>query len=137
MQDTSISSNTDNISSNTSSNNTNAQNIATNSTNLNTNTNSINSNTGNINTNLGLININIDKLNDMEIGLAQSMAMAALVEPQYGQSNFSIATGNYYGTNAIAYGFSHHDSENDIVFRLIGSRSGNVSSSAGSIGWGF
>jgi autotransporter adhesin len=41
------------------------------------------------------------------------------------------------GTNAIAYGFSHHDSENDIVFRLIGSRSGNVSSSAGSIGWGF
>ena len=73
----------------------------------------------------------------METGLAQSMAMSALVQPQYGKSNFSIATGNYNGTNAIAYGFSHHDSDQDITYRLLGSQSNNISSSAASIGWDF
>jgi autotransporter adhesin len=73
----------------------------------------------------------------METGLAQSMAMGALVQPQYGKSNFSVATGNYNGTNAIAYGLSHHDADNDITYRLLGSQSGNVSSSAASVGWSF
>jgi autotransporter adhesin len=73
----------------------------------------------------------------MEIGLAQSMAMSALVAPSYGKTNFSIATGNYNGTNAIAYGLSHHDEKNNIVYRLIGSRAANISSSAASVGWSF
>jgi hypothetical protein len=96
-----------------------------------------NSNATNINTNLGLINININKITNMETGLAQSMAMSALVQPQYGKSNFSIATGNYNGTSAIAYGFSHHESDQDITYRLLGAKSNNISSSAASIGWDF
>jgi autotransporter adhesin len=91
--------------------------------------------TNSINTNLGLININ--KISDIETGLAQSMAMSALVQPQYGKSNFSIATGNYNGTSAIAYGFYHHDSNQDITYRLLGSQSGNISSSAASVDWSF
>jgi hypothetical protein len=149
--DTATNSNTTNISTNTNS-------IATNNTNINAiqskntsqdsaitsntvaaaaNTNLINSNTDNINTNLGLININIDKITNIETGLAQSMAMGALSTPSFGKSNFSIATGNYNGTHAVAYGFSHHDSEQDIIYRLLGSQSGNISSSAASIGWSF
>jgi hypothetical protein len=149
--DTATNSNATNITTNTNS-------IATNNTNISTlqskntsqdstitsntiaataNTNHINSNTDNINTNHGLINININKITNMETGLAQSMAMSALVQPQYGKSNFSIATGNYNGTSAIAYGFSHHDSDQDITYRLLGSQSNNISSSAASIGWGF
>lgn len=127
---TNISSNATNISNNNSSISENTDNVASNTT-------SINVNTDNINANLGLIKININKISNLETGMAQSMAMAALVEPQYGQSNFSIATGNYNGTHAIAYGLSHHDSDNNIVFRLLGSHSNNISSSAASIGWGF
>ena len=104
---------------------------------ISSNLNSINSNTGNIQTNQGLININIDKIINIETGLAQAFAMASLSEPQHGKSNFSIATGNYNGTNAVAYGFAHHDDDNNIMYRLIGSQSGNVSSSAASIGWSF
>jgi autotransporter adhesin len=63
--------------------------------------------------------------------------MASLSEPRNGQSNFSIATGNYNGTNALAYGFAHHDKDNGIIYRLIGSKSDNNSSSAASIGWSF
>jgi hypothetical protein len=150
-QDSSITSNSSNVSSNTSIITTNTANISTNQSNISSNTNSISTNqtsisnnssnitnnTNSIQTNQSLININIDKISDMETGLAQSMAMGALVQPQYGKSNFSIATGNYNGTNAIAYGFSHHDSDQDITYRLLGSQSNNISSSAASIGWGF
>jgi hypothetical protein len=164
-QDTSISSNTTNITSNTNSISANSTSISTNASNIVTieskntsqdssitsnsgnitnNTNSINTNKSSISdhansiqTNQGLININIDKIIDIETGLAQSMAMSALVQPQYGKSNFSVATGNYNGTNAVAYGFSHHDADNDTTYRLLGSQSGNVSSSAVSVGWSF
>jgi hypothetical protein len=143
-QDSSITSNSSNVSSNTSIITTNTANISTNQSNISSNTNSISNNSSNITNNTnsiqsnqGLININIDKISEMETGLAQSMAMGALVQPQYGKSNFSIATGNYNGTNAIAYGFSHHDSDQDITYRLLGSQSNNISSSAASIGWGF
>jgi hypothetical protein len=116
---------------------TNAANINNNTNSVTSNTTSINSHTNSINANIGLIGINIDKISDMETGLAQSMAMSALVQPPYGKSNFSIAAGNYNGTSAIAYGFSHHDSDQDITYRLLGSQSNNISSSAASIGWGF
>jgi len=63
--------------------------------------------------------------------------MGALSAPSFGKSNFSIATGNYNGTHAVAYGFSHHDSKQDVIIRLLGSQSGGVSSSAASVGWSF
>jgi len=144
LNTTSISSNSADITSNSNSigsiqtTNTAQDNVITGNTNsINNNNASITSNTDNIQTNLGLININIDKISDIETGLAQSMAMGALAMPSNGKSNFSIATGNYNGTNAIAYGFFHHDSEQDITYRLLGSQSGSVSSSAASIGWSF
>ena len=46
--------------------------------------------TNSINANLGLININ--KISDMETGLAQFMAMFALVQPQYGNISSSTAS---------------------------------------------
>ncbi|MBL6985410.1 MAG: YadA-like family protein, partial [Candidatus Thioglobus sp.] len=101
------------------------------------NTTAISANTTLINTNASAINVNINAIQELETGVAQSMAMGALSTPSFGKSNFSIATGNYNGTHAIAYGFSHHDSKQDIVFRLLGSQSGNISSSAASVGWSF
>jgi translation elongation factor P/translation initiation factor 5A len=97
----------------------------------------ISSNTSLANANTTAINININAIQELETGLAQSMAMGALSNPRFGKSNFSVATGSYNGTHAVAYGFSHHDSEQDITYRLLGSQSGNVSSSAASIGWSF
>ena len=123
---------------------TNTNCIATNNTNISASQSknisqdgAITSNTGaaSANTNLGLNNIN--KITNMETGLAQFMAMPALVQPQYGKSNFYIATGNYNDTSVIAYGFSHHDSDQDTTYRLLGSQSGNISNSAASIGWRF
>jgi translation elongation factor P/translation initiation factor 5A len=99
--------------------------------------NLVNTNMNSVQKNLGLINTNIDNISNLETGMAQSMAMSALSSPGFGRSNFSIATGNYNGTNAIAYGLSHHDNSNNVMYRLIGSQSGSVSSSAASIGWGF
>jgi autotransporter adhesin len=90
-----------------------------------------------ISANTTAINININAIQELTTGLAQSMAMSALSAPSFGKSNFSIATGNYNGTHAVAYGFSHHDGEQDIIYRLLGSQSGNISSSAASIGWSF
>jgi len=116
---------------------TNTSNISSNTNSINSNTSNISNNTDSIQTNLGLININIDKIKDIETGLTQSFAMAALSEPRNGKSNFSIATGNYNGTSAVAYGLSHRDSKNNIMYRLIGSKSSNVSSSAFSMGWTF
>ena len=42
---------------------------------------------------------------------------------------------NYAGLMVLA--ISHHDSDQDITYRLLGSQSNNISSSAASIGWDF
>lgn len=73
----------------------------------------------------------------VDAGLAQAFAAASLPQATNGQSNFSIAIGQHNNESAVAWGLSHHDNENNIIYRLIGSNSNNSSSSAASIGWGF
>ena len=73
----------------------------------------------------------------LKTGIAQSIALASLPAPAYGKSNFTIGVGNYDGTSAIAYGFSHHNQEQDLTIRLLGSRSNTIESSALSFGFGF
>jgi len=73
----------------------------------------------------------------VDSGLAQAFAAAALPQATNGESNFSISMGQHNNERAIALGLSHHDNENQIIYRFIGSRSNNSSSSAVSIGWGF
>ena len=73
----------------------------------------------------------------VDSGLAQAFAAAALPQAANGESNFSVAIGQHNNKRAIALGLSHHDNENKIIYRFIGSRSNNSSSSAVSIGWGF
>jgi hypothetical protein len=73
----------------------------------------------------------------VDAGLAQAFAAASLPQATNGQSNFSIAIGQHNDESAFAWGLSHHDNENKIIYRLIGSNSNNSSSSAASIGWSF
>jgi len=73
----------------------------------------------------------------VDSSLAQAFAAAALPQAMNGESNFSIAIGRHNNEKAVALGVSHHDDENKIIYRFIGSHSNNSSSSAVSIGWGF
>ncbi|MBT7002408.1 MAG: hypothetical protein HOA07_01905, partial [Candidatus Thioglobus sp.] len=123
-------SNTNNISSNSSD----ISSINTTNTTQNT---SITNNTNSIDSNLGLINNNTADINKMKNGLAQVAAMTGVTAASNGKSHISIALGSYEGTSAIAYGASHHDDENDILYLLQGSRSGNTSSSVLSVGFSF
>lgn len=73
----------------------------------------------------------------VDAGLAQVLAAAVLPQAMHGESNVSIAMGQHNNERAVALGLSHHDNENNVIYRFIGSRSNNSSSSAVSIGWGF
>jgi hypothetical protein len=99
--------------------------------------NSVGVNTSNIQTNAGLININTDNIEKMINGLAQVSAMTGLTTAQNGMSHFSVAIGNYEGKSAIAYGLSHHDNDNNVMYKLQGSASGNTSSSSLGVGFSF
>jgi hypothetical protein len=99
--------------------------------------NSVGTNTNNIQTNLDLININTSNIDKMINGLAQVSAMTGLTTAQNGMSHFSIAIGSYEGESAIAYGLSHSDDENNIMYKLQGSSSGNTSSSSLGVGFSF
>jgi CCR4-NOT transcriptional regulation complex NOT5 subunit len=125
---------TTNNTNNTSTNSSDISSINTTNTTQNT---SITNNTNSIDSNLSLINNNTADIGKMKNGLAQVAAMTGVTTAGNGKSHISIALGNYEGTSAIAYGISHHDDENDILYKLQGSSSGNTSSSVFSAGFSF
>ena len=80
---------------------------------------------------------NTTEIASLKAGMAQSVAISALPNPEYGKSNFAIALGNYAGNNTIAIGFSKHNASSNTTFRLLGSQSNGIRSTAASFGWNF